>query len=70
VAVTVKGSNPFYDDGCAAIHGKANVLEKWCDGKKSSKKLPLVYSIIWFITKKGLPEKTITKLKFMHIFKK
>jgi len=37
-------------------------------GKNPTKKLPLVYSITWFITKKGLTEKIIIKLKFMHIF--
>jgi hypothetical protein len=60
-------SDYFCDDGSVSFHGKANLLEKWCEGKKSSKKLPLVYSIIWFITKRGLTEKIIIKLKFMHI---
>jgi hypothetical protein len=37
-------------------------------GRNPAKKLPLVYSIIWFIIKRGLTEKIIIKLKFMHIF--
>jgi len=38
VAFAVIRSDSFYDNSSAAIRGKVNVLEKWCDGKRSSKK--------------------------------
>jgi hypothetical protein len=39
-------------------------------GENPVKKMPFVYSIIWFISKNGLTETVIKKLKFIDIFKK